>query len=301
MADRVCIDNTDVFSEFGAYPIGYEGVIGWPQFKPIQIIEWPDEEGVDANLEAPQYDARQCSITFCVGGGRIHDFLAFIYEYSVRTYRFSALDINKRLRLVGRSELSTLASLGVVTLTYSDDSPMEGYIYQEPHTTIDNERHLGELTIDGKDLTSYGCVMLAGTASSVNSQPNVGKVLAIDVSNEAGASIDTSAPLIKREKNVTLRILMRAGSIAEFWRNYNALLHDLASPGEREIIYMDGISFQACYKEQNVEHLSLPRYDGDSVWCEFSLTLTTLTPFYVLASEEWDIITDETATYYIRL
>lgn len=301
MAECIYIDNTDIYAEFCAYPIGYEGVIGWPKFKPVQTVEWPDEEGVDANLEAPKYDAHQCSITFCVGKGKIHDFMAFVYEYSVRDYYFPALGTNKKLRLIGRSELSFLFSLGLATLTFSDDSPMEGYIYQEPQTTIDNARHLGKLTIDGIDLTSYGCVMLAGTASSVNSQPNVGEVLAIDVSNKKGESVDVSAPLIKRERDVTLHLLMKAGSVAEFWRNYNALLHDLARPGERDIIYMEGISFQAFYGEQNVEYLSLPRYEGDSVWCEFSLTLTTLTPFYVLASEEWDIITDETATYYIRL
>jgi hypothetical protein len=144
-------------------------------------------------------------------------------------------------------------------------------------------------------------VVLAGTTSAMNAYPSIGKVLAVDVSSQNGECVDSDAHLIKMGRDVTVQLLLRAKNITEFWRNYNALFHDLIQAGERTVEYMGGISFQAYYKRQGIQDVSPPRCEGDSVWMKFSLTLTTLSPFYILSMEDWEVVIDETATYYIRL
>jgi hypothetical protein len=64
---------------------------------------------------------------------------------------------------------------------------------------------------------------------------------------------------------------------------------------------MGGISFRGFYKQQRIDVVSLPRFSGDPVWVTMAVQFTTLSSLYILATEEWEAIVDENATYYIRL
>ncbi len=295
------IDGVDIYAQYGAYLLGYEGLFGWPELKATEVMEWPDEEGVDINLSRPCVASRKLEISFRIESGKSVDFLDFLYSTQIKDYNIPSLGINKTLRLVGCSEISVIRKMGVVTLVLTEDNPLQKYEYTEPITSINIAHHKGVFEIDGRDITAYGCVVLAGTTSAMSAYPSIGKVLAVDVSSQNGECVDSDAPLIKMGRDVTVQLLLRAKNITEFWRNYNALFHDLIQAGERTVEYMGGISFQAYYKRQEIQDVSPPRCEGDSVWMKFSLTLTTLSPFYILSMEDWEVVIDETATYYIRL
>lgn len=295
------IDGVDVYAQYGAYLLGCEGLFGWPELKATEVVVWPDDEGVDINLSQSCVASRKFEISFRVKDVKAVEFLDFIFSTQAKVYDIPSLGINKALRLVGCSEISVIRKLGVVTLTLTNDKPLQEYKYIEPATSIKNEHHKGVLEIDGRDITTYGCVVLAGTTSAMNAYPSVGEVLAVDINGINGERVDSDAPLVKMGRDVTIHLLLRAKDMVEFWRNYNALLYDLIRAGERSVEYIGGISFQAYYQGQKIEDISPPRCGGDGVWVKFCLTLTTLSPFYILSTEDWEVVIDETATYYIRL
>ena len=86
---------------------------------------------------------------------------------------------------------------------------------------------------------------------------------------------------------------MRAETLDELWRNYDALLFDLTRPDERllEVSSLEQ-EFPCHYKSASVSEF----YPEDKIWLRFTLTLTFTHSFrlngddYVLASEDGIII-----------
>lgn len=86
---------------------------------------------------------------------------------------------------------------------------------------------------------------------------------------------------------------MRADTLEELWRNYDALLYDLIRPNERKL-WVDelGQEFLFYYKSCQVTEF----YPTDKIWLQFTLTVTFTAVLrigdgdVVLASEDKIII-----------
>ncbi|MDE5551781.1 MAG: hypothetical protein K2I91_01140, partial [Muribaculaceae bacterium] len=96
-----------------------------------------------------------------------------------------------------------------------------------------------------------------------------------------------------KAKDVKLNCLMRAETLDELWRNYDALLFDLIRPDERllEVSELEQ-TFPCFYKSASVTDF----YPENKIWLAFTLTLTFTHSFrlddddFVLASEDGIII-----------
>ena len=89
---------------------------------------------------------------------------------------------------------------------------------------------------------------------------------------------------------------MRAATLAELWRNWDALLYDLVRPQERTLWVEDlGQEFPFHYKGCQVTEF----YPTEKIWLKFTLTVTithnlrVLPNATVLASEEYVVICAE--------
>ena len=85
-----------------------------------------------------------------------------------------------------------------------------------------------------------------------------------------GLIYDEEGLVVFNAKDVQLECLMKAGSISEFWRNYDALLYDLIQPGER-ILFVDatGVEYPCHYKSCS----TMEFFRDSGVWWRFILTL----------------------------
>ena len=301
MATRMYIDGIDVLTSYGAYPTELGGFLEWPSLKEVKTYDWPDEDGVDADLTHPVLASRQFMISIAVKNGLISRFVDFICGQSTRIYEIPELNYTKQLRMVGCSDFNTMGDMGFVNITLSDDSPFSGYEYHKPSTNTHSPNSEGVLTIDGIDITSYGCVALQGVADSMKAFERVKEALAINVSNIAGVRYDNDSPVYNAPHSIVIPLLMRAGSINEFWQNYYALIYDLTRPRDREIVYKGGIFHSVFYNSQSIEEISMPRYNGDSIWVKFTITFTTFASSFILSSEDSEAIVDENNEYYIKL
>lgn len=275
MAERLYIDGVDVFATFGAYPTEVSGLLTWATFKTIQTTDWPDEDGVEANLSNPKLNAASHTLNMVVRNNNVENFMEFVYSAHLHSFQIPTIGYNKSLRIVGCSDMSSARSLGMVTLLLSDDAPLVGYEYQEPRSTIVSTLHKSILYLDGKDIAEYGCVILDGTRKSYRAFPNIKEVLVGSTSDSNGLSVDYEAQVVTQSRQVTISLLLLASTIEEFWRNYNALYYDFTRPGARELEFKDK-KIWGYYQSMNIRDFSAPRYNGDKVWMPINIAIKTI-------------------------
>lgn len=303
MKSSLYIDNIDAYSSFGVFVAngGYNELAGFAPLKNVQSNEWQEEDGAEFDLSAPVLDSRELSIQFAAHGSRyeLGAFLELLSDKSYHVFEFRELGRTYKLRLISSTNLSLAYQLGFVTLRFADDFPLDNYTYKAPQSTIVSQ---SRYEIDGVSLADYGVFVLQGSLVEVEKSPAVKKNLLRNINSQKGAIYDGEV-VAYETKEVKINCLMRAGSLSEFWRNYDALLHDLSKPNERTL-YVDatGYEYPCYYKNCSVNSFA----PTGKIWFEFSLTLV-FTSFrvgadeYLLASEDGEWIVTEDDEYAIDL
>ena len=148
----------------------------------------------------------------------------------------------------------------------SEISTHSDYVYQSPLSTV--TPHAG-YKVDGKELSDYGVAVLEGTNASILKAGSLKTNQLINIKSQSGATYDGGR--VKLQSNeVTIKCLLTAPNLQEFWRNYNSLLYDITKPNERTLVVTSlGSTNKFYYKSSTVEQFCV---DG-KVWCVFSLNL----------------------------
>ena len=189
--------------------------------------------------------------------------------------------------------------MGVFTLRFSDDFPMVDYNYVSPQSSIVPQRGI---ELDERPFSDYGVYVLQGSDAEILKSPAAKKNLLQNIKSQIGAIYDGEFVFFQT-KEVKLNCLLRAYTLTEFWRNYNALLYDLSRPGER-LLYMDstGDEYPCFYKGCTVSKFS----PVGKIWFQFTLALV-FTSYRVegedsiLASEDDKLIITEEDDNVINL
>lgn len=246
----------------------YAGIMSYPEMKTPISNNWAEKDGLDVDLEAPKLSSKEFEIKFvATKNGNLEAFVALVKEGSFHNFTFPDLGVYRSLRLVGgRSHTGLINELREFSLIFSDDFPLDGYVYQAPSS---NWFQAQGYVIDGIDLSAYGIAMLEGSEASLLKVANVKKNLTVDSAVKSGVIYDPEMVRFEAE-DVQLNLLMRAGNSSEFLRNYNALLYDLARKKARELYFgKNGVTYECYYKSSAIEEL----YVSPDVWCEFNITL----------------------------
>ncbi|MEG1671883.1 MAG: hypothetical protein RR278_07835, partial [Mucinivorans sp.] len=191
---------------------------------------------------------------------------AALSQGAYHTFEFRELKKTYKLRLVSMPNRELWRNIEVFSLQFADDFPLSDYTYLSPSPILlrDNYR------LDGKPLSDYGIVILKGTEDGFATLPDVKANLLRNISSQSGVIYDGER-VTYQAKEVKINCLMRLETLAEFWRNYNALLYDLTRPNER-LLYCKITSkeYPCYYKCATVSEFSL----SSGVWCKFAITLT---------------------------
>lgn len=293
MIGNLYIDGRDVYALYGVFTAqgAYDDLLCYASLKSVAVNDWQEEDGEEPDLSAPVLDSREVAVKFGVHGSN-YALGAFVEMFSggaYHTFDFRDLGRSYKLRLVSQPNLAAAYGLGLVTLRFADDFPLDGYVYEAPQSEIVATQGY---EIDDVDFSRYGVRILQGTLEEVNKSPSVKKNLLRNIASEKGVMYDGES-VVFDTKEVRLNCLMRANTLPEFWRNYDALLFDLTKANERGL-YVDSVgeSYPCFYKSCSVSEFC----PSDGVWFRFSITLV-FTSFrvgadeYILSSEmdEWII------------
>lgn len=304
MSGRLYIDGFDVYKQFGVYVPdgGWSSLIAFPPLKSYEQNDWAEEDGVEADLSAPVLNTREVSLTFAISGvfSRYNDFIELLSDGAYHVFDCAVIGRSYTLRLVSQSNREYAVTFGRETLRFADDFPFSGYTYKAPSSLMTaNDDYL----IDGVQTANYGLRVLQGSFAEVLKTAAVKQNMLRNIKTRTGAIYDAKN-VIYKAKDVKLICLMRAETLTELWRNYDALLYNLIQPNERTLSVKElEQDFPFCYKSCQVSEF----YPEGRIWLKFTLTLTFTRDFRInedgtiLVSEDGIPIVTEDGVYYIDL
>lgn len=284
LSGRLDIDEYDAYDEWGVWITGELGsLIQWPKMKSVTENVWQESDGVEADLSDPKLASRDVTIKFAMTDcsvTNLNAFVSYLKSSVYHTFTFNSLDGRTyTLRLVSYTNIDYAERLGFLAVKFADDTPLPDYEYEAPTSSIES---LNEYKIDGKKLTDYGVRVLHGSLSEVLKHGNIKEGLKRDINVLNGVIFDSGSFPKYKSRDVRLKCLMRAETLTELWRNWDALLYDLSKPDER-ILYSEGADytppgqvivpqpgqFYCYYKSCQVTTF----YPTDKIWLEFTITL----------------------------
>ena len=270
MTGRLYIDGKDVYTEFGlgVSEGGYNDLVAFPPLKTVNNNDWQESDGIEADLSAPVLNIHEIAIKFIIWGDNVDlgSFVDLLSDKAYHTFHCRSIGRNCRLRLVSHTNLEWAIRLGFATFRFADDSPLDGYTYLSPVSSIPPT---GDYGIDDKLLTDYGVRVLQGSLAAIDKSPDVKTNLLRNIGTQSGAIYD-DVRVTYKSKDVKINCLMRAATMTEFWRNHDALLYDLVRSDERRL-YVDarGVEYPCYYKSCQTTDF----YADCKIWWEFTLTL----------------------------
>lgn len=316
MKGQLYIDGKDVFTELGVATLqgNYGELVTFPSSKTPDSNDWSEEDGKEFDLSSITLDSREFTLSFgFFEEWRYNNFVALISDMAYHDFNFPQLGRTFKLRLSSQNSFETYNTTQMSRFTFANDFPrQDDYVYQEP---VNDYPMPKGYELDDVDMSSYGVLILKGTNAEILKSPAVKKNLLQDFKYRDGAVYD--GEYVKfQTKDVNLKCLMRAPDFETFWRNRDALLHDLTKLSAKtddegyeyedaeRIFYVDewSESYPCYYK--SCKTVDFNPFGG--IWWEFTLTLV-FTSFrfgdteYLLASEAGEFIITEDEEYYIDL
>jgi len=269
MTGRLIIDTVDAYTAFGVFVTegGYKDLMAYPDLKPVEVNDWWEHDGVEADLSAPALDVKSFPISFAHTGyePRLNEFIAHITDGAYHDFEFADLGLTFRLRLESQSAYDLLRGLGLFSLSFSDDFPLKDYVYVAPANGI--ARSEGN-TLDDVDFSEYGITVLEGTAADVLKIAAIKGNLLQNASGLYGAAYD--GEFVKMgKKEIRLNLLIRATTLSDLWNNYYAFLYDLVQPDERTLLLSFDTLQHNCYYQSGSVDVIIP----SECWMKFSITL----------------------------
>ena len=271
MIGRLYIDGNDAYTSYGVYVVqgGWNELIAYPPLKVVDSNDWQEEDGIEADLSSPVLNSREVQLKIAISGlySRFPALIELLSDGAYHTFECAYIQRHYKLRLVSLPNLAVAKTLGTATLKLADDFPLSGYNYAAPESSV---MSCDDYTFDGVNFTDYGVRILKGTLDEVMKIPAVKLNLLRNIGTQAGAQYDGKRVTYK-SKDVKIQCLLRAATLTELWRNYDALLFDLIRPNER-LLWVNDLEaeFPFCYKSCQVTEF----YPDGKIWIQFTLTVT---------------------------
>ena len=304
---RLFVDGLDAYRAYGIFVLdgGYKSVVQMPSFKKLDSTEWKEYDGIEVDLTSPALDVRKVQIEFGITDvSGIERLVMDLSDGAYHTFYFVELGRSYRLRLTQNDSIDSYVRLGKIKLTFSDDFPevVNTTPSAEPYPEIKQRSY----EIDGVDLSRFGVWVLDGTDDSVRKIPQVREALSTNKSKQSGVVYDSQSVRYKA-KDATIKCLIHATSIEDFWQRYESLFALLTQPDEREFYFKPLDKTFACYyKSSSVGKFKI--LNNGRVWCEFNVVLCFtgdgLIPeamYALLLAESGEYITLEDGETKIRI
>lgn len=303
MIGRLYIDGNDAYKQYGVYVVqgGWNELIAYPPLKPVDSNDWHEEDGIEPDLSSPVLNSREISVKMAISGlySRFNALIELLSDGAYHTFECAYIQRRYKLRLVSLPNLAVTKVLGTATLKFADDFPLLGYKYVAPASNVAAS---DDYAFDGTLFTDYGVRILKGTLDEVMKPPTVKPNILRNIGTKSGALYD-GKNVIYKSKDVKIYCLLRADTIDELWRNYDALLYDIIRPNERTL-WIDALCIDVPFYYKSCQVTDF--FPTDKIWLQFTLNLVfinepKLTDDVILSSEESILIETEDGDFMIEL
>lgn len=304
MIGQLYIDDIDAYEAYGVWVTegGYDGLLSFPGLVEPDKNDWPEEDGIEVDLDNPSLKPREVSITLVasVPFRSAYDLISKLSEPGYHTFRIPSLIREWRLRFLSHPDNEEWDTLTSLTLRLAEDVPARpADVTPDGGGSYVPDSGFG---LDGVPLDRYGIVVGDGL-DDVLRAPAAKVSLTRSSVNMDGRAYDTGQ-VVFQSKDVTLECCLIAGSMERFWRCYDSFFSALIQPGERTLSCdHTGAGYPCHYK--STSGWRLVSLTG-RVMVAFSLTLV-LTSYridgveYLLSTGNDALITLEDGETYIDM
>lgn len=247
----------------------YAALLGFPPAKEPDITDWPEYDGVEADLSAPRLSSRELTLSLCsASAAQIEAFVSFLMVEPVRIWIFPDTGVSFRFRFLSLASLRHMGGMSVFSVKVEEDLPFRPQAAGFPASRLSP----CGVRMDGQDLSSdMGFSLLQGARDNLRTVWEAKSPLIRSFKDEDGQSVLSSPSMKRKSRDVTLPLLSSGEDLQTFLLRREALLRFITRPGERTILDgSTGRSLAAYYKTASVTRLGL--MPDASVWCGFSLT-----------------------------
>ena len=128
MRGELYIDNQDAYTDFGVWITrgGYDGLLPFPELVEPGRNDWPDEDGIEPDLEKPTLKPRELNITFVrsVDGRSAGALVEHLSKPGYHLFRIPSLGREWSLRLIQSPAYEDWDTLEAFTLRFAEDRPV---------------------------------------------------------------------------------------------------------------------------------------------------------------------------------
>lgn len=310
LTGRIIINGLDAFTNYGLVfqNDGLKSLLQMPQFKKVEVYDWHEEDGLEADLSAPLLDGRQFTLNFGIthpdAESEAQVLLSDLASQVYHTLHIPWLGRTYTVRYVNNGSFAQNARFDTLSLTFAEDAvtiPTVAVPTQETGISMG-------YFIDDADFALYGCTVVKGTRDSFLKFAATKEALKRSVSTLSGIIYDSGDTVRLKSRDITVKLHIRTPDVPTFWARWYALWNAVLAP-EARTIEGDGMTFQ-CYYKSNAVQKFMPTIEG-GVWCDFSITFAVLAYsrgdewLYLVTEDGVPVIFEEddesNPNYYIRI
>lgn len=310
LTGRIIINGLDAFTNYGLVfqNDGLKSLLQMPQFKKVEVYDWHEEDGLEADLSAPLLDGRQFTLNFGISHpdaeSEAQVLLSDLASQVYHTLHIPWLGRTYTVRYVSNGSFAQNARFDTLSLTFAEDAvtiPTVAVPTQETGISMG-------YFIDDADFAIYGCTVVKGTRDSFLKFAATKEALKRSVSTLSGIIYDSGDTVRLKSRDITVKLHIRTPDVPTFWARWYALWNAVLAP-EARTIEGDGMTFQ-CYYKSNAVQKFMPTIEG-GVWCDFSITFAVLAYsrgdewLYLVTEDGVPVIFEEddesNPNYYIRI
>lgn len=310
LTGRIIINGLDAFTNYGLVfqNDGLKSLLQMPQFKKVEVYDWHEEDGLEADLSAPLLDGRQFTLNFGISHpdaeSEAQVLLSDLASQVYHTLHIPWLGRTYTVRYVNNGSFAQNARFDTLSLTFAEDAvtiPTVAVPTQETGISMG-------YFIDDADFALYGCTVVKGTRDSFLKFTATKEALKRSVSTLSGIIYDSGDTVRLKSRDITVKLHIRTPDVPTFWARWYALWNAVLAP-EARTIEGDGMTFQ-CYYKSNAVQKFMPTIEG-GVWCDFSITFAVLAYsrgdewLYLVTEDGVPVIFEEddesNPNYYIRI
>lgn len=301
----VIIDGTDI-ATLGAFILrgGDNGFIMLPESKELDTNDWPEENGLEPDLESLVFAARKFTVKYYLSGDytifkpRLTSFENLHYQPGYREIYIREFDKTFQLRFAGISGYNQTKGFAhngnkaaFIDVDYWMDNPVQ-FLTSGITAPVSDRENSALVSINDIDLSNFGIVVRQIYASALKSKPK--EPLFQQSKYSTGLIADMDAPVKKQMGEVVIQCTMIADDLATFWTNYNALWGNL-SAGKITLSLTAAFRSFYCYYI-GMDGFEKIRPFNQRIKINFNLRLTAYDIaelMYLLAAEDGSLITTE--------
>lgn len=292
MIERCFIDNIDIYERFGVVikSGGYKDLLTFPALKDPEANDWPEEDGVEVDLDLPVLQIKTVTIPFMATKPTVdaNEFISFVCKPGKHTIHIPCLDKSWILRVHSQSEYTIKPQVTSFSLQFTDDQPSGARNTNYPRPEGGGIPVISSgYDIDAIPFEHYG-IVVEEALNDLLKAPTIKQNLTRSFATSDGQLYDT-ATVVFNKKESTFKCCFVTASVNTFWDCYHAFFNDLIQPGER-ILYCEytGEEYPCYYKKSS--NFNIEEMDGRFV-CTFNLTFEFICfrigeTEYILATED---------------